>query len=490
MILGFIIKCCLCQLAFIGVYLFLRKDKRFVFNRYYLLLSLIGSLIIPTLKFTVPDPSTYLDQSHLNLVTKGISSFQKSSLNLIQNQNFYRETPRWSLSHILLIIYALGVSIMAIRYIRNLRSIQRLIKQSEKLIVDTTLLILVPFKTDPFCFGKFIFVNRKDYYQNLIDPEIIRHENAHVKTNHTMDVLVAEFILIFYWFNPFVWIYRFLIKANHEFYADHQVLLSGTPIERYSEQLIRFLNRPSSSLPVSGFNYFLIKNRIIMMSTQKSSNLKFANKLILSAILLLIGVAAFSFINKPTSELAISDPTNFTVVIDPGHGGFDEGAKNQHQGILEKNLVLDISKEIENQLSDSRVNILLTRSTDVNKTLSERTDLANAKGANLFVSLHINNNENTSQRGMEIYYSELNSKSNLSQKYCQLFAKSLDQSGNYPLVKTADFTVLKGVDCAAVLLELGFISNNQDLELLSNKNSQQNLAKKLAASILEISSLE
>ena len=109
-----------------------------------------------------------------------------------------------------------------------------------------------------------------------------------------------------------------------------------------------------------------------------------------------------------------SPPKRPLIVIDPGHGGEDHGAKGI-DGLLEKNVVLDISKELEQLLKDRlRAKTFLTRSTDIFIPLAERTKLANDRNADLFVSIHANASEYKTAQGIETYYLDnTNEKSSL-----------------------------------------------------------------------------
>lgn len=107
-------------------------------------------------------------------------------------------------------------------------------------------------------------------------------------------------------------------------------------------------------------------------------------------------------------------PKRPLIVIDPGHGGEDQGAKGV-DGILEKNVVLSVSKELEQLLRDRlRAKTFLTRTTDVFIPLADRTKLANDRAADLFISIHANASEYKTAQGMETYYLDnTNEKSSL-----------------------------------------------------------------------------
>src|SRR5436305_3631397 len=91
------------------------------------------------------------------------------------------------------------------------------------------------------------------------------------------------------------------------------------------------------------------------------------------------------------------------IVIDPGHGGHDPGARGK--SITEAELVLDIALRIEKLLQKVEgTEVILTRHTDEFVPLQERTAIANREGADLFLSIHANASPNPSARGIETYF--------------------------------------------------------------------------------------
>ena len=99
------------------------------------------------------------------------------------------------------------------------------------------------------------------------------------------------------------------------------------------------------------------------------------------------------------------------IVIDPGHGGHDPGAKGR--SITEAELVLDVALRSEKLLQDvPGIEVVLTRRTDDFVPLQERTAIANREGADLFLSIHANASDNIAARGVETYF--LNFASNMS----------------------------------------------------------------------------
>jgi beta-lactamase regulating signal transducer with metallopeptidase domain len=123
----------------------------------------------------------------------------------------------------------------------------------------------------PCSFGNNIFINPE-----LYDPEtyqqILIHEKIHVSGRHTLDILVAEIAVVLQWFNPFVWMYRREVENNLEFLTDRSVLLHRD-VERSAYQL-SLLRVTAPHLPFSitnNYNQSLLKKRIVMMNSQRSS---------------------------------------------------------------------------------------------------------------------------------------------------------------------------------------------------------------------------
>jgi N-acetylmuramoyl-L-alanine amidase len=103
------------------------------------------------------------------------------------------------------------------------------------------------------------------------------------------------------------------------------------------------------------------------------------------------------------AERSPESTRTFRVVIDPGHGGKDPGARGL-RGLVEKDVVLNVSKLLAARLRGDGVEVFLTRRDDRFLSLEERTAIANSQGADLFLSVHANASSNTALRGVEIYY--------------------------------------------------------------------------------------
>jgi len=166
--------------------------------------------------------------------------------------------------------------------------------------------------------------------------------------------------------------------------------------------------------------------------------------------------------------------TQKRILIDVGHGGKDPGAIGVN-GIQEKDVVLDIALELLslNENSEKPMDIYLTRYSDTLFSLFDRTKLAKALEADVFISLHCNHSDNPNARGIEVYVA--NNTSQYS-KEATWIAFKLQGAFNKELgfesrgVKFGNFQVLRETVgyCPSVLLELGFLSNWDENRYFSN----------------------
>ena len=177
------------------------------------------------------------------------------------------------------------------------------------------------------------------------------------------------------------------------------------------------------------------------------------------------------------------------IVIDVGHGGKDAGAIGIN-GIQEKDVVMSIANDIlrlNNDL-DKPLDIYLTRYRDTLISLSDRTKLAKALKADLFVSLHCNHSDNPDARGIEVYISRKQEKFSKESVFAGYkIERALCETIGYKSrgVKFANFQVLRETTeyCPAILIELGFLSNWDEGSYISDNNNMERIALSILLSI-------
>lgn len=224
---------------------------------------------------------------------------------------------------------------------------------------------------------------------------------------------------------------------------------------------------------------------------------------------------------------AVIDPSVFRlaihrIVIDPGHGGSDPGARVP-RGVEEKTVTLDIAKDLAADLRKAGYDVVLTRERDEFVPLERRVELANASRADLFVSIHINSIPRPERLGVETYYlgragdrsgEALAEKENAGSGYSlsdfrklleevysgvrlsesERFARSLQRGlfsalhrTNADLadrgVKTAPLVVLAGTSMPAILAEVSCLSNREEAGRLASPDYRATIARALAEGI-------
>lgn len=166
------------------------------------------------------------------------------------------------------------------------------------------------------------------------------------------------------------------------------------------------------------------------------------------------------------------------LVIDPGHGGKDPGAIGVG-GVREKAINLSVAGELSRCLRSAGHNVAMTRDDDTFIELADRSDVANRKSTDLFVSIHADAASRASARGYTVYVARQASAASV--RAAEAIERSLGSTGLPSLgVRRADYRVLVNTACPSVLVELGFVTNSADASALSSDAFQKRLAKAVA----------
>jgi len=175
----------------------------------------------------------------------------------------------------------------------------------------------------------------------------------------------------------------------------------------------------------------------------------------------------------------------FLVVIDPGHGGPDPGAIGIG-GIRETDVVLEVSKIVENLLSDKGVKVRLTRKSEVDLDLPPRVSFANNTNADIFVSIHANASRGKRRdiNGLETFYYR-GWRGRLLAKRIQKQILRVSPGSPDRGVKQGRFYVIKNTRMPAVLVEIGFLTGRLDARRLEKITHRKRLAYAIAKGILE-----
>ncbi|MCM1404649.1 MAG: N-acetylmuramoyl-L-alanine amidase [Prevotella sp.] len=172
-----------------------------------------------------------------------------------------------------------------------------------------------------------------------------------------------------------------------------------------------------------------------------------------------------------------------TIVIDAGHGGYDAGAVNGSR--YEKNDNLRMALAVGERLERCGINVIYTRTDDTFIPLLERSRISNSNNVDLFASFHRNSSTNSAANGVEtIVYNNASTKSVQAAEALQQALVNLGVQSDRG-VKRANLSVLRETNAPALLLELGFISNDQDNALFDRQFDAyaDTIARSLAQSV-------
>ncbi len=170
------------------------------------------------------------------------------------------------------------------------------------------------------------------------------------------------------------------------------------------------------------------------------------------------------------------------IVIDPGHGGSDKGARG-HNGLLEKNINLPIALRVEKLLKNAGACVLMTRKSDRSMDLKERPRFANRHSADLFVSIHNNALPGTQFSGTEAFYHQGDSSSRSLAECVHSEVVAVNGlpdrcvKSDYEMYAGKGLAVLRLSEMPGVLLETAFIDHPGDAACLTNPQFQQKVAE-------------
>ena len=190
------------------------------------------------------------------------------------------------------------------------------------------------------------------------------------------------------------------------------------------------------------------------------------------------GDAPMVLLPEPTAGPAIP-----LIVLDPGHGGDDEGCAREN--VMEKDINLELALALRDNLLEQGYRVLLTREEDEGLSLEQRAQAANEAGADVFVSIHQNACEVEEPTGIETWYSVTNESENSRRlaRLIQMYTVQCAEAADRGVQQTEDLYVIRESAMASCLVETGFLSNPQERENLASAEYQKELVEGIAAGI-------
>jgi len=300
----YIFKSAACMAIFFVFYkLLLERENMHVFKRFYLLLAIGASLLIPSLVFTeyvVVEPAPPMKAQQSIATDYDYIGVPQA----LENDVLDIEPILWT-------VYFLGFAFFGLKFLKNLFQIISRIRKNPKQKASRFIQVLLKENFPPHTFFSYIFLNKKKLEANEIPKEVILHEETHAVQKHSWDVIFIELLQVIFWFNPLIYLFKKSIKLNHEFLADQAVLKKDIDETTYQNTLLSYLSPDSQnkyqSKLANAINYSSIKKRFTVMKTQTSKKAVFLRSLLL---LPLLAVLVLSFSQTNLKQVSLSNNTS------------------------------------------------------------------------------------------------------------------------------------------------------------------------------------
>ena len=217
-------------------------------------------------------------------------------------------------------------------------------------------------------------------------------------------------------------------------------------------------------------------------------------------IMKIVAIMMLSFLVLNISLLKVNaEENNKVIVIDPGHGGIDGGAKSEN-GVIEKDINLSISLKTKAALESKGYKVIMTRSEDVGlytegkkvrekkiEDLGNRVKIKKENKCDAFISIHQNMFPQKNCKGAQVWSANNEPSQKLGKIIQQKFKEEVDQNNKREeKIKKKEYKILNdGYEGASVIVECGFLSNPEECELLGKEDYQNKIANTLANAIDE-----
>lgn len=486
-----------------GYYWFFLRNRQFHrYNRYYLLIASVIAFFTPFLAIPL-----YLQPPAQNGVslTGTLRVISLSGWGEMESGGMVMQSGAHglTLSNAALLLYAAGVSVGAFALLRSVLYLRRLRRKYAYTYIDGIRFYETTEPGTPFSFFRFIFWNRDIPFSSKQGQQIFRHELFHVKQRHSLDILLMEICCSLGWFNPFFHLIKKELKAIHEFLADEYAMTHNNRLD-YAELLITHAIRQQHAGISHPFSQHEIKRRIMMITGFNPLHRKggYARRIMVLPLLLILFSAFAVRWMQPAGGKTVAPGymhvQPMTVVIDAGHGGIDPGAVNA-QGIREKDIALALAQKVSELASSYHIQVVLTRNsdelpgkaTDIREGLLKRVEIATANKADLFISLHVNNNGSGGtipepSDGFEAYISKRRTDDRSLELATTLLRQLSTIYTTSQAIKQRDegIVVLDKNTCPAVLLEFGYMDRPEDLQFMTDKANQEKVARNILEGIV------
>ena len=474
----YLLKATLCSGILFGYYWFFLRNKAFhSYNRFYLLFTVVLSLCLPLIKIDFWQEQTIQSSNVIQLlqVVSGDSEHGDELMAATKNNS-------WNMQQWILPVYVCVSVLLLLAFAHSLFIIMKLAVKQPVKKMNGILLVNTTAKNTPFSFLHFIFWNSNIDIDSTNGRQILQHEITHVKGKHSYDKLFMNLLLIICWCNPFFWLIKKELGIIHEFIADKKSV-GDNDTSTFAAMILQAAYPQHNFQFTNNFFHSPVKRRLIML-TKNNNRISYFSR-ILALPLLLFVFAAFTF--KTVSQQPFYKGEKTIIIIDAGHGGKDYGAKADN-GVVEKDITLAIAQKVKELNKNSNIEIILSRKDDTYQSPPQRIDFAKNNKATLFISLHVDAEEETSKENKSGIHLFIPADTNTAYKQSEMLGSALIGTLNENVTLPVNVVmnkistgawVLKANPCPAVLIETGYLTNSTDLAFISSVKGQETLARNI-----------
>lgn len=261
-------------------YLIALRNKKFHrYNRFYLLLTVLLSLIIPLVTIELQENSVPTVTKYFSLITNADVYVKQSATKETFISGFY----------LALYTFLVITSVVFFTVLYQLVRVLVIIKKSPKKAFKNICFVFPEDQKSPSSFFNYIFWNDNINIDSNEGDYILQHELTHVQQKHSLDKLFINIILIAAWANPFLWIIRKELNLLHEFIADEKAVSNGDT-NAFAAMLLTAAYPQHTSILTNSFFHSPIKRRLRMFTTSKITRYSYFRRLMIFPLLLFISV--------------------------------------------------------------------------------------------------------------------------------------------------------------------------------------------------------
>jgi len=319
---------------YVSYHIFLRKETFFQSNRWFLLLGIISSILLPLITFTKiiwvnPEPIVNDTKSYFPVTNKIIE---------VSNAPF-----DWNLFFIycyfsvsLFFLFKLGFEIY---------SFFKIVKKGNQIKQKNIVLVETNELQNPFSFFNYLVFNKSKFTDEEL-AMILMHEKIHIEQKHSIDVLISKLLCLFLWINPISWLYRKAIVENLEFIADNKTSSLTNKAYQYQKTLLKVVAYNNQLSITNQFYQSLIKKRIVMLNKNQSQK---KNVWKYGVVFPLLGTFMFLFQIETIAQEKESKPEKISYVV-----------STSYSSILSKNTTDKELKELEKTFSGENHKLIIS----------------------------------------------------------------------------------------------------------------------------------